>query len=182
MRLEAQQEMLQGDGSGERWMSIQGQLDATENTGQVKTYNAANATDALSALHEAILHVRGAGGLANVFFARAPELQKIYELEENKRSPFADTMRLPYGSPMGCAAILSPDMPANTILVASMGQFMYHVIPVMGGFTVESDNSVRFDYNEITLRGNFFAQNVVQNQKAFRLLVGANHLTGKPDA
>lgn len=173
VRLEWQEQMLAGDGSGANLSSIQAQVGASFTT----TYTASNPPTAYDAVKTAILSVRGRGGTANVVFAGAVEVGKIYAELEDKDGTFADAKMLPYGSPMGAALILAPQVPANTIIVGSMGNPRFHCLPVMGGVEVNTDYSVAFASNEIAMRGNVFGQSVVELPGAFQILAGANHLT-----
>ena len=87
------------------------------------------------------------------------------------------TQELPYGAPMGAGIVLSPNLPNNTLIVASVGNPRFHVLPIMGSVMVETDRSFAFDRDETNVRATIYCQSVVQNKMAFAVFTGTNNFT-----
>ena len=68
-------------------------------------------------------------------------------------------------------------MPDNTLVVASVGNPRYHVLPIMGSVMVETDRSFAFDRDETNVRATIYCQSVVQNKMAFAVFTGTNNFT-----
>lgn len=186
VRVALQNQIVAGSGSGQNLTSLSGQITSGTFGGDAAYTDAAASGDAAkgilngtNGLNQAILKARSRGGAANYVLAGAADVNKIYASLENKRSPFLGTQQLPYGAPMGAGVILSPQMPANTIVVASMGMPLYHVVPIMGSFRVNVSYDANLASDEVLMTFVVYAQNVVQNPGAFHVLTGTNNLAAE---
>ena len=169
LRVATQAQMLAGNNTQQNLPGLVMQTNA--GTAAVATTKEKILTDLL---YPTILDVRAAGGAANYVFANGADVGKIYTSLTNQRSPFIGTLEFPYGAPMGASVILSPQMPANTMLVASMGEPIYHVLPIMGSFKVEVFRETNAKSDETLLRATVYVQNVIQDPKAFHKITATN--------
>lgn len=151
---------------------IPGQVSGTYTSTVASGDAAKGILNGTKGLYQAILGVRerAGGSAANYVLASAADAGKIYTSLTNQRSPFVGTQMFPYGAPMGAAVILTPDLPANTMVVATLGQMRSHVIPMMGSFRVNVAYETLAQSDEILLTFVCYAQNVVQQEGAFQVI------------
>ena len=183
LRVQLQDQIVSGDGTGQNLPNIGLQSITPAYGGKAANRDNVQAGDAnkgvlngTNGIYQAILNVRGRGGMANYVLAGASDVGKIYASLENKRSPFPATQQLPYGSPMGAGVILSPQMPANTIDVVSLGMPTMHVVPMLGSFRVNVSYDARLEADEVLMTFVCYAQNVVQNPDANQRITATNLL------
>lgn len=164
-----QAQVVAGAGTGEalRGIGLQVNTASTSFSSAVPTGNNAANEVLTDLVYPRVLEVRGRGGEPNYVLGDANFTGHIYTTLTNQRSPFLGTQMLPYGAPMGVGAVLTPQMPANTALIASLGDPMFHVIPMMSSFVVELDYSAGFTTDEVVLRAKVYCQSVVVNPKGF---------------
>ena len=177
LRVQLQDQILDGAGTGEALTSLDRQYTDTDTAASGDT--AKGILNGTKGLYQAILAVRGRGGSANYVFAGAADVGKIYTSLTNQRSPFLGTQQFPYGAPMGAMVVLSPQMAANTMVVASMGEPRMHVVPIMGSFRVNVSYETRLDRDEILMTFVVYAQSVVQNVTSGQVIKATNILTAE---
>ena len=186
LRVALQDQVVSGPGTAQTLAALHVQAAGASYGGGAANTEAAASGDAAKGilngtkgLHQAILKVRERGGDANYILAGSADANKIYSSLQNLRSPFPWDRMFPYGSPMGASVIHTPQLPANTMVVASLGSPMMHVVPIMGSFRINVSYDTRLESDEILLTAVVYAQNVVQNPGAFQVITATNILTAE---
>ena len=163
-------DIISSPGTGVRWASLVSQL-----TGTSTSAVAAN-TNILATVEAKITEIRQRGGLANYVLCNAANAAMIRKVLTDQRSPFAGDQAAPYGRPLGAPVIVTPDLPANTLIIASFdGTDEYSVMPVLRDMTLKTDTSVRSLFSQTVLIAEFQGNFVVNQPLAFHRYTTSNN-------
>ena len=177
IRVKLQEQVLGGDGTGD---NLAGFAHATQGVGSLAiTQSGGEDRNILSDPDQGLLgliaEMQGQGGMANYILANGRDAAKIRNALSSQHSAYFDDKEAPWGQPAGAVVKIAPNISANTMIIASLGDGMFHTIPVMGNVRVEASRDSSFGSDDTDFRATIYAANVVEDATGFRVLTGTNN-------
>lgn len=181
VRRALQVQVLAGSGSDPDLQSINGQLDAAQRTAIRAPARGGEGTPILETVEDAVSDLIEAGAEPSYIFANARDAKLLWRAQVGRKSAFVVSRDLPYGAPLGAGIVVAPQLPQNTLIVASTGDPRFHLLPTMGFIQVDTtDVGEVFATDEVMIRARIYVQSVVQAPGAFRVFTGTNNFVQDP--